>query len=249
MSETITERTAGTDGKTTPRRVNRISQLSDRLRQIIQSGQIAIGQKLPTEAALTAQYQVSRTVVREAIASLRSDGLVESRQGAGVFVVSIGEPESFGFNRIDPSRISSVIEMLEVRTAIEVEAAALASQRRSPAQEEAIFEGCEAIESLILSGSPTTDADLAFHLAIADATNNGRFRELLTLLGAHVIPRRALQTTGEERAPAEYLHQIQAEHRQIAKAISAQDETGARDAMRRHLKGGQARYRNLLRGI
>ena len=231
MSETITERTAGTDGKTTPRRVNRVSQLSDRLRQIIQSGQIAIGQKLPTEAALTAQYQVSRTVVREAIASLRSDGLVESRQGAGVFVVSIGEPESFGFNRIDPSRISSVIEMLEVRTAIEVEA------------------GCEAIESLILSGSPTTDADLAFHLAIADATNNGRFRELLTLLGAHVIPRRALQTTGEERAPAEYLHQIQAEHRQIAKAISVQDETGARDAMRRHLKGGQARYRNLLRGI
>ncbi|RFC61813.1 FadR family transcriptional regulator [Fulvimarina endophytica] len=236
------------DEKPVRRRINRVSEISERLRRIIQSGHIAVGQKLPTEAALTSQYQVSRTVVREAIASLRSDGLVESRQGAGVFVLSAGMPDSLGLTNIDPSRISSVIEMLEIRTAIEVEAAALASQRRSPAQDEAIYEGCEVIEALIKSGSATTEADLAFHFAIADATNNARFREFLTMLGSSVIPRRALQNTGDEQAPADYLNQIQAEHRQIAKAISIQDETAARDAMRRHLKGGQARYRRLLRG-
>ncbi|MER0236514.1 FadR/GntR family transcriptional regulator [Fulvimarina sp. MAC8] len=243
------ENGARTERRTGTRRGNLVTKVSDDLRQIILSGRFPIGQKLPSEAALTAQYDVSRTVIREAIAFLRSDGLVESRQGAGVFVIATNAPNSPGFNGVDPSRISSVIEILELRAALEIEAAGLASQRRSPAQDEAIHEGCEAIETLITAGEATTDADFELHLAIADATNNGRFREFLEMLGHGVIPRRALQDDRHERTPADYLHQIQAEHRLIANAISAQDETAAREAMRQHLKGSQSRYRRLLRRV
>lgn len=63
------------------------------LREQIVGGRFAVGEKLPSEARLTEAFSVSRTVIREAIATLRADGLVEPRQGAGVFVLAPAEPE------------------------------------------------------------------------------------------------------------------------------------------------------------
>ena len=230
------------------RRVNLTAKVSEDLRNAIASGAVAIGAKLPSEAALTSEYKVSRTVVREAIARLRADGLVESRQGSGLYVVSRGAIDAPVFPAVDQSRISSMIEFLELRAAVEIEAAGLASQRRSPAQEEAIFEGCEAIEATIRDGGATAEADFRLHLKIADATNNIRFREFRERVGAKLIPRRALQDGQGETAPAHYLEQIQKEHRTIAEAISQRDEARAREAMRGHLQGSRDRYRQLLRG-
>jgi GntR family transcriptional regulator, transcriptional repressor for pyruvate dehydrogenase complex len=240
----------GTDGKRTGTggRGSRVALVGAALRRMILSGAVPVGQKLPGELGLAAEHGVSRTVVREAIASLRADGLVEARQGAGVFVTATAVRKAQAFERLDPSRISSVIEMLELRAAIEIEAAGLASQRRSPAQAEAVREACEAIEAGIAAGLPTTDADFAFHIAVADATNNARFREILTILGDSLIPRRALRDAADQIAPSDYLSQIQVEHRTIADAIARRDEQAARDAMRVHLKGSESRYRRLLRG-
>lgn len=217
------------------------------LRRMIELGEAPVGGKLPSTAALTERFGVSRTVVREAIASLQADGLVQSRQGAGVFVLATQAASAIPFAAVDPSRVSSAIELLELRTALEVEAAALASRRRSPVQEEAIFQACRDIERQIEAGRISTAADLAFHLAIADATNNPRFREFLELMGEAAIPRQSLRRDETEPVPREYLRQIQDEHRQIAEAISAGDEREAQEAMRTHLKGGLARYRRLLR--
>jgi DNA-binding FadR family transcriptional regulator len=214
---------------------------------MIASGAVAVGDRLPGELTLAAEHGVSRTVVREAIAALRADGLVEARQGAGVFVTAAAPPAT-RLQRIDPSRISSVIEMLELRAAVEMESASLAAARRSPAQAEAIWEACEVIEARIAAGASTTEADLAFHLAIADATNNARFAEFLRMLGGTVIPRRALREAEGEAVPDDYLVQIQAEHRTIADAVARGDGDGAREAMRIHLKGSVQRYRSLLRG-
>ncbi|WP_346432267.1 FadR/GntR family transcriptional regulator [Breoghania sp. L-A4] len=230
-----------------PARVNLVARVGGDLRQAIASGSVAVGTKLPSEAALTEQYEVSRTVVREAVAALRADGLVEARQGSGVYVVAREPAGTQNFHTMDPTRISSVIEFLELRAAVEIEAAGLASQRRSPAQEEAVIEGCEEIERLMKAGAPTSDADFALHLTIADATNNMRFREFLEMIGPKLIPRRALQEGAREATPANYLEQIQTEHRTIADAISNRDEVAARDAMRHHLKGSQDRYRQMLR--
>lgn len=224
---------------------NLVRRLSERLREAVVSGEFKAGDKLPSEAQLTSVHGVSRTVVREAIAALRSEGLVKARQGAGVFVVELAEPEPAPFKNIDYARISSVLEMLELRTAVESEAASLAALRRSPQQEETILTCLNAVLAATEHGQSSVDADFALHLAIADASNNPRFREFLVMIGNSVIPRHALGMTPE--ASADYLARLGNEHNQIVDAISAGDRDGAREAMRRHLEGSQARYRAMLR--
>ena len=169
-----------------------VGMVSEDLRRHIVSGFLKLGERLPSEAELTKQYGVSRTVIREAVAALRYDNLVEARQGSGVFVRNSQSSIPSALLPTDFARISSIIEMLELRTAVEMEAASLAAVRRSPAQEEAIIERCDDIDRLIAEGKPTPEADVAFHLTIADATNNPRFREFLELLGRNVIPRAQL---------------------------------------------------------
>ena len=224
-----------------------VARLSDTLRRAIAAGQFPPGSKLPSEAQLTETHGVSRTVVREAIAALRADRLVEAQQGAGVFVLDPpGQIQAFG--SLDHARVSSVIELLELRTAVEVEAAGLAALRRSPAQEEAIFERHHAVRDCLDAGVPTSEADFALHLAIAEATNNGRFREFLSMIGPRIIPRAAIRDGENEADQSTYILLIDDEHQQIVAAISAGDEEAARAAMRRHLRGSQDRYRTLLRG-
>ncbi|HVW57239.1 MAG TPA: FadR/GntR family transcriptional regulator [Rhizobiaceae bacterium] len=231
----------------TPPRKNLVGMVSDRLRRQILGGELHPGDKLPSEAGLTRQFDVSRTVIREAVASLRADGLVEARHGVGIFVLSNQPPIAHSFQSFETARISSMIEALELRTAVEIEAAALAAVRRSPAQEEAIHERYDDIAAEIAAGQPTTAADFAFHLAIADATNNPRFREFLEVMGRNAIPRASLQDGNAEHTPGDYLQQIQAEHKSIADAISARDPEAAREGIRTHLQGSLVRYRMLIR--
>jgi GntR family transcriptional regulator, transcriptional repressor for pyruvate dehydrogenase complex len=228
------------------------TQLSDTLRQAIAEGQFSPGSRLPSEAQLTLTHGVSRTVVREAIAALRADKLVEARQGAGVFVLqSTPAPQPFNLSlgHIDLARVSQMIELLELRTAVEVESAGLAALRRSPAQEEVIFDRHYAVRSCLEAHQPTSEADFALHLAIADATNNPRFREFLTMVGRNFIPRAALRGDEQEADQSGYISLLVEEHQAIVAAISEGDEEGAREAMRRHLRGSQLRYRHLLRAL
>jgi DNA-binding FadR family transcriptional regulator len=162
-----------------------------------------------------------------------------------VFVIADHIGADGVFQDVDPDRISSIIEMLELRAAVEIEAAGLAARRRSPAQEDAIFKACEAMEALVARGAPSSPGDYAFHLAIADASNNPRFAQFLDLVGLGAIPRAGLQEARPSASP--YLAQITAEHRAVADAIAAGDEARAKAAMRTHLEGSQQRYRNILR--
>lgn len=238
-----TEQTSGTG---TARGGTLVVQVSDTLRNDILSGTFKPGDKLPSEAKLTEKHGVSRTVVREAIAALRADGLVEPRRGAGVFVLEPAAPPALPFQDIDHARISSLIEMLELRGAVEMEAAGLAAMRRSPAQEEAIIDCHTAVKACIDAGNPTSAADFALHTAIAEATNNPRFTEFMKLMGENAIPRAALKASTADRPSPTYLSQIHEEHSRIVAAISNGDADAARDAMREHLQGSQRRYRALL---
>lgn len=225
---------------------NLVVRVSGDLRQSIQSGEFLPGAKLPSESQLTKAFGVSRTVVREAIAALRADGLVEAKQGAGVFVLEATVREALPFQNIDYERISSIIELLELRTGVEVEAAGLAAVRRSAQQEEEIMRCHNEVLARLEQGQPTAEADFALHLAIADAANNPRFREFLSMIGAGVIPRVALQT-GNEANFSDYIMQIHKEHSELVEAILNGDEDAARAAMRQHLKRAQTRYRTMLR--
>ncbi|WP_338082455.1 FadR/GntR family transcriptional regulator [Donghicola mangrovi] len=232
----------------TPARKTLVATLREVLRTKIEAGQYKPGDRLPSEAQLTREHAVSRTVVREAIAALRADGLVEPRQGSGVYVLEPAEEVPAPFTNIDNARLSSMIELLELRTAVEVEAAGLAAQRRSPSQEERIIEALRTVTDKNTRQEPSSEADFALHLAIAEATNNPRFCEFLQMVGPNSIPRRALDPSEPQAFPQTYVDMINAEHDTIVTAILNGDEEAARSAMRQHLKGSQQRYRSLLRG-
>lgn len=217
------------------------------LRAQLVSGEIAPGQRLPTETSLTQEYGVSRTVIREALAVLAADGLVEARQGAGVFATE--HPASaFGALAAEMgSRVSSALNVLEVRLGIEVESAALAAARKSPPQEAAIQEAFFDFERLLRAGEPTGSADLAFHCAIAEATGNPYYAEILRSLGKRAIPCDITSPWSTELTQSTaYQEGLQREHLAILNAISAGDAEAARAAMRHHLGSSYERYRGRL---
>ncbi|MBZ0228129.1 MAG: FadR family transcriptional regulator, partial [Bauldia sp.] len=151
---------------------NLTSELASRLSEEIVAGKLAPGTRLPTEHELMRSFGVSRTVVREAIAALRSEGLVETRQGSGAFVAADSRRRPF---RIDPEGLESVeqvLDVLELRICVEVEAAGLAAERRSKADIARITEICGAFGRAIETGDEAADLDFDFHAAIGAATRN-----------------------------------------------------------------------------
>lgn len=226
-----------------------VSQVGEILRQAILSGQYEPGAKLPSEIELTEAHGVSRTVTREAVAVLRSDGLVEVRQGAGIFVLPPDGGPGGANRKIDKARVSSDLEVLEIRTPLEIEAAGLAAMRRSPAQEEAMFACHRNILDCIENDRSIREADLALHFAIADATNNPLFRQFLESHGSAVIPQSKVVAESRSAEQTAYRRLIHKEHEAIIMAISDRNEEAARNAMRDHLRGSQLRYRDLLKAL
>jgi GntR family transcriptional repressor for pyruvate dehydrogenase complex len=219
------------------------------LRSQILAGDIGVGQKLPTESQLTEAFGVSRTVIREAVANLAADGLVESRQGAGIFVC---ERPAMAFSSITQDigmKISHALNVIEVRMGLEIESAGLAAQRRNAAQEAAIQEAFFEFDRLLAMGEATGRSDFMFHRAIATATNNPFYVEVLDALGMRAIPCDITSPWGTDSLlTREYQVMLQREHLAILKAISARDAEAARAAMRAHLTESQRRYRDRLAG-
>ncbi len=222
------------------------SEVVEQIAAEIKGGRLQPGARLPTEQALMNALGVSRTVVREAVAALRAEGLVTTRQGAGAFVASDSSRVPF---RVDPAGLKSledVLEVMELRRAVEGEAAALAAERVTEARAAAIAKGLEAIESAIDKGESAANEDFAFHRSIALATGNSRFVQLLEVLGRHIIPRHSIRVSLS--SPAEqrqYLKRLQKEHARIYVAIRDGEAAEAREAMRVHLTRSLERYRRL----
>ena len=227
---------------------NLAEQVVARLAADIRSGRLGAGARLPTEQALTTALGVSRTVVREAVAALRADGLVVTRRGSGAYVA---DPAAGPFRIAAPkaAALGDILEVMELRLAVEVEAAAFAAERGSRRQIAAIRSAWRAIDLALHRGEGAVAEDFAFHRAIAEATDNRQFPRFLAFLGSHVIPRQSVRlsidTPAERRA---YLERIQHEHARIVTGISNQDPAEARRAMREHLTRSLERYRKLSEG-
>jgi DNA-binding FadR family transcriptional regulator len=232
-------------------RIERRPKLSERvvsaLRAQVLSGEFPVGQKLPTETQMTEAFGVSRTVIREAIATLAADGLVEPRQGAGVFVLDRPASGQAAFNIEIGNKISHALNVLEVRMGIEIESAALAAIRRNNAQLAEIQEAFFEFDRLLALGQATGRTDFAFHRAIAAATNNPFYVDVLDALGTRAIPCDITSPWGTDSVlTREYQEWLQQEHLVILRAISAGDPDAARAAMRAHLSASQQRYRARL---
>lgn len=210
----------------------------------IRQGQLQPGDKLPTEAEFMARFEVSRTVVREAISKLQASGLVETRHGIGTFVIEPPDTRNFKIAAEDFATVTDVIALLELRISLETEAAGLAAQRRTPANLVQLALALKHFQEAIPLESDGVPADFQFHMEIARATGNPHFADLVTYLGTMIIPRTRVETL--ENVPEgrlAYLNKVHAEHESIYHAIRDQDSDSARAAMRTHLSNSRERLR------
>lgn len=220
------------------------------LKARVAEGSLLPGAKLPTLNALATELGVSRTVVREAVAALRSDGVLEARHGVGVFVRTqpIAADTEAESSLLAPlaNLETSFMDLLELRMAFEVHAAGLAATRRSWAQEANIWEALRQFEASLEDDVEMDRLDFTFHRCIAEATNNGAFIEFFSVMSLKILPQR---TFSRDVNPAlvthEYVQHTVVEHRAICEAISAGDAERARDAMRNHLTRSHRRYRGM----
>ena len=221
-----------------------IRELSLRLAQ----GTYLPGQKLPSEQALCKEFDVSRSVIREAVASLRLGGRLVARHGVGVFVAE-NDGRQLGFSPVPADdEVRAAAQILELRIGIETEAVMLAARRRTPAALAAVtaaFDHC----NTVAGQDPETEAqaDFAFHMAIARATQNPQFIQLLNTLGPEIIFDLTLkqrQLNAQQRKTRQ--RKMNREHGAILAAITMGNANAARTALRKHLEESLSRYRRLL---
>jgi DNA-binding FadR family transcriptional regulator len=215
-----------------------------KLAERIDSGLYAPGEKIPSSALLCEEFGVSRTVIREALTSLKVAGRVITRQGAGVYVTDKdARTLNFEIGRIDDIR--SAMQILELRLGVEIQSVALAAQRRTP---EALAEIARAFDHIEPLG--TTDAqiearaDFEFHLAIAKATRNPHFPRFLEAVMGEINFDLLLKHRQPGRS--HNLKKINREHAAILAAITQGDPKAAKQALIAHLEESLTRYRAML---
>jgi DNA-binding FadR family transcriptional regulator len=229
---------------TPPRGLTR--EIAERIAAEILSAKLAPGAKLPTEQEMVSAMGVSRTVIREAVAALRAQGLVTSRQGAGVFVAPDVESRPFRLAFDGLPSTDEVLDVMELRASVEIEAAALAAGRATASARRRIGSALTAVDKALSRGEAAIDEDFSFHRAIATATGNRQFLRFLEYLGRFVIPRQSIRVAAHRpEGQRAYLETFQREHAAIFEAIAAGDADAAREAMRLHLGNSQVRYRRL----
>jgi GntR family transcriptional regulator, transcriptional repressor for pyruvate dehydrogenase complex len=212
-------------------RTSAAEEVRRRLVELVETGELSVGEKLPPETDLAQAFGVSRPVVREALGALRAVGILRSRAGYGSVVASRRPDGVLLLGR------HTYAELYEVRCNLELPAAAEASRRRTRKQLERLSGLVQQLESTA-EVCAWVDLDTAFHVALADATGNRVLvrlvEDLRDLMTEHSL--RAAELPGRRE-------QANREHRAIYDAVAAQKAREARSAMRRHLLNVERRLR------
>ena len=158
----------------------------------ITTGHYKRGERLPTEQEMIGEFNVSRTVVREAIANLKAKGLVHTQQGIGAFVLKDIPAAPFRIEEDNLELVEEIIGVMELRISIELEAAALAAVRRDEGDLTRIKGALDLMNEAIERDESSIHADLEFHRAIASATKNRHFLSMFNYLGELLIPSDAI---------------------------------------------------------
>jgi len=204
-------------------------QVADAIMASIQSGDYEPGSRLPSERDLAASFKVSRPTIREAMIALEIRGLVEARQGSGIYVTD-HPPAQIGADDLD----IGAFELTEARRLFEAEAAALAA---TIITEEQLREIEEILGDMIKENVRKQKGEMAdrrFHVAIARATRNSAITAVIENLWdiRHKSPLCAHML---ERARSVGVQPRISEHRRILAALRKHDSQAARNAMRDHL--------------
>ncbi|MBA4743336.1 MAG: FadR family transcriptional regulator [Azoarcus sp.] len=221
-------------------RTHRLSdEVADSLEAWMRAEGLAPGAQLPTEKVLGERFGVSRPVVREAIARLKADGCVRTRQGSGAFVAA--RPGEGVFRLPLPDVLpQDAADVFELRYVIETGAAALAAERREEGDLMRIAQALARMHAALIGADDAVVDDDAFHVAIAEATHNRALARFQQFVGQQFSGSRA-PTWSPAGHRAGRAHDAQREHERIYEAIAAGDAHAARRAAAAHLSGAACR--------
>lgn len=208
-------------------------QIVQQIEESIRKGALKAGDQLPAERELALQFGVSRTAVREAVKALHEKGLVEAYPGRGTFITSeTSNSIRLSLDRmIKTSQLEGTLHLVEVREILEPEIAALAATR---ADEETMKEMRDAVaimDEARKDPDAYIEADLDFHLALAEAAANPIILSLIdSIIG--VLREQRMRIFQVDGGP----QRGQYHHKRILEAVQNRDASGAREAMRAHLR-------------
>ncbi|QGV79679.1 FadR/GntR family transcriptional regulator [Streptomyces ficellus] len=205
-------------------RTSLVDAVVDQLRAQLAGGEWTVGDRIPTEHELAGQLGVGRNTVREAVRVLVHAGLLESRQGNGTFVRSTADAAAV----LRTVRAAGALDVLELRIALETEAARLAAARRDTHD---LLRLRAALTTLREEGDRAADADLAFHRAVVEATHNAAFTEVYRFFSAQVHES-LVESLGDHEMPAIDLDA----HEALVAAIEAGQPDAAGAAVRELLR-------------
>ena len=214
------------------------------LTERIRSGELPAGSWLPTEKVMAEQFAVSRTVIREAVSRLKSEGLVSTRQGKGASVRPANAARPFRLSVDGLGSALSVLQLLELRTSLESDMAGLAAKRRSNVQLAAMKRALAAIDSAMAAGGNGGAEDMAFHLSIARGTGNPFYEDLISFIQPYLFNAIILTRSEPGRREA-FANQTREEHRAILEAIARKDSEAAVEAARQHMANVAVRIRKM----
>lgn len=207
----------------------------DQILNLIVEGRLKPGDRLPSERELVRQLKVSRASVREALRILEAKGIIEVKPGSGSFIRE-GDQDEAGSNWVPwlLAHRHEIMQLVELREALETRAAYLAATRASQEQIETIKNALDRMSEAIESDNPdlTVQTDKAFHESVAKACGNELMAYLLNAANeALADPRGAILSLPGRAAKS------LAEHRLIWQAIANHDPEQAETAMLRHIEG------------
>ncbi|MHC1741831.1 MAG: FadR/GntR family transcriptional regulator [Syntrophobacteraceae bacterium] len=207
-------------------------EIVSRIRQMIDSGELGVGDRLPPERTLAGQFKVSRNSVRQAIQALSEKGILESRQGDGTYVST---PDAGKFEGALAAAIQaqkeSLREIMEFRLLVEPQIAALAARRITRAQLDRLkIIVCDQ-ERKGLSGEGDGDLDAAFHFEVAKAAGNRVLLRVVRTITEVLNESRSELLQSPERRRLSVVG-----HLKLITALESRDDEKASSAMREHLR-------------
>jgi DNA-binding FadR family transcriptional regulator len=211
----------------------------ERILALIVSGDFSLNNRLPSETDLSEQFEASRPVVREALARLRDDGVIVSRQGSGSYVIR--RPAYAALTLAPAGSVAEIQRCFEFRADLESTAAGLAATRRQPSDIKALDEAYAALEACVREGRLGVDEDIRLHEAVAEATHNPYYAVTQASLRGSIAQGMTVLRNLSLRRPAARLRLVQAEHLAVIKAIKAGNAARARTAMETHIVNARRR--------
>jgi DNA-binding FadR family transcriptional regulator len=225
--------TAGQGG---PRRISAMEAVLAHLRRLIERGEYPVGAKLPSEASLSREFEVSRSVIREALRGLQALGMTESKTGKGTFVTAAGPADNPTFGPY------SARDLIEVRRHVEIPVAGYAALRRSQDDLDLLGHLVERMDAET-DNTAWVALDSLFHITIAQASGNPVFGKVIEEIRDALARQSAfLNQLGGRRARSN------AEHREIVTAIESGSEQDAVAAMTAHLTHVEATLTSIVNG-